>query len=149
MTAPEPAPRQPYGHNLGARPDERASQLEQALANRSTIYQALGVMMSQNRCSRDAAMGILRRASQDRNIKLREVAATIIERFTDHPASDPLPAADSPNITAQVCGEAVARLAESLALSRHALSRPTTSAQLHRRFDSFAAPSIIGSWIQQ
>jgi hypothetical protein len=71
--------------------DERASQLEQALASRSTIDQALGVLMTQNRCTPDAAFGILRRASQNRNIKLRDVAATIIERFTGHPSADPPP----------------------------------------------------------
>jgi hypothetical protein len=71
--------------------DERASQLEQALASRSTIDQALGVLMSQNRCTRDAAFGILRRASQNRNVKLRDVAASIIERFTGHPAAAPPP----------------------------------------------------------
>jgi hypothetical protein len=71
--------------------DERASQLEQALASRSTIDQALGVLMSQNRCTRDTAFGILRRASQNRNVKVRDVAATIIERFTGHPAADPPP----------------------------------------------------------
>ena len=71
--------------------DERASQLEQALVARSIIDQALGVLMSQNRCTREAAFGILRRASQNRNVKLRDVAATIIERFTGHPAADPPP----------------------------------------------------------
>jgi hypothetical protein len=71
--------------------DERASQLEQALASRSTIDQALGVLMTQNHCSPDTAFGILRRASQNRNVKLRDVAATIIERFTGHPAADPPP----------------------------------------------------------
>lgn len=71
--------------------DERASQLEQALISRSTIDQALGVLMTQNHCTRDTAFGILRRASQNRNVKLRDVAATIIERFTGHPAADPPP----------------------------------------------------------
>jgi len=71
--------------------DERASQLEQALASRSTIDQALGVLMTQNHCTRDTAFGILRRASQYRNVKVRDVAATIIERFTGHPAADPPP----------------------------------------------------------
>lgn len=69
--------------------DERTSQLEQALAARSTIDQALGVLMAQDRCTRDEAFGVLRRASQHRNIKLRDVAAGIIERFTGHPAADP------------------------------------------------------------
>jgi hypothetical protein len=69
--------------------DERASHLEQALASRSTIDQAIGVLMSQNQCTADVAFGILRRASQNRNIKLRDVATTIIERYTGHPAADP------------------------------------------------------------
>ena len=69
--------------------NERASQLEQALASRSTIDQAIGVLMTQNRCTAEAAFGILRRASQNRNIKLRDVAATIIERFTGHAPAEP------------------------------------------------------------
>jgi hypothetical protein len=68
--------------------DERASHLEQALASRSTIDQAIGVLMSQNRCTPDVAFGILRRASQNRNIKLRDVAAAIIERYTGHPPTE-------------------------------------------------------------
>jgi hypothetical protein len=88
--------------------DERASQLEQALASRSTIDQAIGVLMTQNRCTPDTAFGILRRASQNRNIKLRDVAATIIERFTGHPAADPpqfaSPARRAPHEKAQTRG---------------------------------------------
>ena len=68
--------------------DERASQLEQALASRSTIDQAIGVLMTQNKCTPDAAFGILRRASQNRNVKLRDVAAAIVERYTGHPAAE-------------------------------------------------------------
>ncbi len=68
-----------------------AEHLQEALASRSTIDQALGVLMAQNRCTRDVAFGILRRASQHRNLKLREVAATVIERFTGHPAAEPPP----------------------------------------------------------
>ena len=67
--------------------DERATQLEQALASRSTIDQAIGVLMAQNQCTPDVAFGILRRASQNRNIKLRDVAAAIIERYTGQPAA--------------------------------------------------------------
>jgi len=63
------------------------SQLQEALASRSTIDQALGVLMAQNRCTRDDAFGILRRASQNRNVKLRDVAATVILRFTGHEAA--------------------------------------------------------------
>jgi hypothetical protein len=71
--------------------DERASHLEQALVSRSTIDQALGVLMAQNKCTPDEAFGILRRASQNRNVKLRDVAAMIIERFTGHSAAEPPP----------------------------------------------------------
>jgi hypothetical protein len=67
------------------------SQLQQALASRSTIDQALGVLMAQNRCTRDEAFAILRRASQTRNVKLREVAEAIIHRYTGHPAEPPPP----------------------------------------------------------
>jgi hypothetical protein len=68
-----------------------AADLQAALASRPTIDQALGVLMAQNRCSRDAAFGILRRASQNSNTKVSTVAAAIIERFTGHPASPPPP----------------------------------------------------------
>ena len=61
--------------------------LQSAMANRSTIDQALGVLMTQNRCSRDDAFAILRRASQNGNVKLRDLAATIIQRYTGHPAA--------------------------------------------------------------
>jgi hypothetical protein len=71
--------------------DERASHLEQALVSRSTIDQALGVLMAQNKCTPDEAFGVLRRASQSRNVKLRNVAAMIIERFTGQPAAEPPP----------------------------------------------------------
>ena len=47
--------------------------------------------MAQNRCSRDEAFALLRRASQHRNLKLREVARTVIERFTGHEAAEPPP----------------------------------------------------------
>ena len=66
-----------------------AADLQDALARRSTIDQALGVLMAQNRCTRDEAFGILRRASQHRNLKLRDVASTVIERFTGHPPAPP------------------------------------------------------------
>jgi hypothetical protein len=76
----------------------------EALASRSTIDQAIGVLMTQNRCTPDTAFGILRRASQNRNVKLRDVAATIVERFTGHPAADPPPFASPARRAAQEKG---------------------------------------------
>lgn len=61
--------------------------LESAMASRSTLDQALGVLMTQNRCSRDEAFAMLRRASQHGNVKLRDLAATIIQRYSGHPAA--------------------------------------------------------------
>jgi hypothetical protein len=84
-----------------------AADLQEALASRSTIDQALGVLMAQNRCTRDEAFGILRRASQHRNLKLREVAGTVIERFTGHAAAAPppfRPSAPSPLRSGPVTG---------------------------------------------
>ena len=49
-----------------------------ALESRTVISLAAGVIMAQNRCPQDDAFRILREASKDRNIKLREVAASVI-----------------------------------------------------------------------
>lgn len=64
-----------------------AQQLESALASRSTIDQAVGVIMAQNRVQAEDAFAILRAASQHRNVKLREVAAALIENVTGRPPS--------------------------------------------------------------
>lgn len=52
--------------------------LSAALAHRTTIDMALGVVMAQNRCSHDAAFTILKRAASTRNVKLRHFAASIV-----------------------------------------------------------------------
>jgi GAF domain-containing protein len=54
------------------------SQLREALASRSVIDQALGVVMAQVHCSSDEAFALLRAASQNRNVKLRDIAAEIV-----------------------------------------------------------------------
>ncbi len=65
--------------------ERMAWQLELALESRSTISQAVGVIMSENRCDADEAFQILRSASQNRNIKLRDLARQIIASI-DKPA---------------------------------------------------------------
>jgi len=52
--------------------------LRQAMSSRTVIDQALGVVMAQNRCGPEEAFGILRRASQARNQKMRDLAATLV-----------------------------------------------------------------------
>jgi hypothetical protein len=74
---------------LLAQQAELAEHLEAAMVSRSTIDQALGVIMGQNRTTRQEAFEILRAASQSRNIKLRDIAAAVIENLTGHPVGDP------------------------------------------------------------
>lgn len=52
--------------------------LATAMESRSTIDTAIGILMAQNRCGRDAAFKMLTRASNNRNVKLRDIAAQII-----------------------------------------------------------------------
>ncbi|WP_427170782.1 ANTAR domain-containing protein [Arthrobacter sp. 92] len=57
---------------------DTSEDLNAALAHRKTIDMALGAVMAQNRCSRDAAFIILKRAANAREMKLRDVAASVI-----------------------------------------------------------------------
>ena len=58
--------------------------LRQALESRKVIDMALGILMSAHHCSPEVAFTILSRAPQNRNQKLRELAATIV-RSTMNP----------------------------------------------------------------
>jgi GAF domain-containing protein len=58
---------------------ESADQMRQAMASRAVIEQAKGIIMAQNHCDAAAAFEILRLASQNRNVKLRDVAASVVE----------------------------------------------------------------------
>lgn len=61
---------------------EAKSDLALALKSRTIIDMAVGAVMAENRCSRDTAFGILTKASNTRNIKLREVAAAVIRSIS-------------------------------------------------------------------
>lgn len=52
--------------------------LRAAMESRTVIDLAVGIIMGQNRCSQDAAVAILKSASNHRNIKLRELAAELV-----------------------------------------------------------------------
>ena len=58
---------------------QEAANLRVALTSRSTIDNAVGILMGQQQCTAEEAFDLLRRASQHRNIKLRELAAQIVE----------------------------------------------------------------------
>ena len=59
--------------------DERVANLTEALRTRELIGQAQGILMERERITADQAFGVLRRASQHMNIKLREVAEALVE----------------------------------------------------------------------
>lgn len=59
-----------------------AEQMRTAMASRAVIDQAKGVIMAQNRCDDEAAFAVLSRASQNRNVKLRDLAADIVAGVT-------------------------------------------------------------------
>ena len=60
-----------------------ATQLTTALQSRDVIGQAKGVLMERRGLDAGEAFDILRAASQDLNVKLVEIAATLVERRAD------------------------------------------------------------------
>jgi len=65
----------------GERADDllRVANLHEALRTRELIGQAQGILIERERITGDQAFDILRRASQHLNIKVREVARTLVE----------------------------------------------------------------------
>ncbi|MEV0995528.1 GAF and ANTAR domain-containing protein [Nonomuraea sp. NPDC050202] len=68
-----------------ARMREVAVQLKEALTTRAIIDQALGIVMAQRRCTAREAFETLRQVSQDRNVKLHQLAASIVEKVSGRP----------------------------------------------------------------
>jgi GAF domain-containing protein len=63
--------------------EDQRRHLQQALSSRSTIDQAMGIIMAQTRLSAEQAFDVLRRRSQQTNVKLRDIALRIIADTTD------------------------------------------------------------------
>ncbi|MEO8265006.1 MAG: GAF and ANTAR domain-containing protein [Ilumatobacteraceae bacterium] len=59
--------------------EQRYANLHDALRTRELIGQAQGILIERERITGDQAFDVLRRASQHLNIKLREVARTLVE----------------------------------------------------------------------
>ncbi|GAB2756310.1 GAF and ANTAR domain-containing protein [Streptomyces bullii] len=68
-----------------------AADLETAMQSRSIIDQAIGVIMGQQRCTADEAFTILRKASQHRNVKLRDLCARLITDISGSPPGSGTP----------------------------------------------------------
>jgi GAF domain-containing protein len=69
---------------------QNAEHLEQAVVNRTTIGQAEGILMERFNISADRAFAVLRRVSQERNVKLNQVAEELC-RTRRTPGSNPEP----------------------------------------------------------
>ncbi|WP_394618567.1 ANTAR domain-containing protein [Lentzea sp. JNUCC 0626] len=61
---------------------DQVGQLERALTSRAVIEQAKGVLMAVHSCTADQAFSMLVEQSQRANIKLRDVAAKLLESAT-------------------------------------------------------------------
>src|SRR4029077_6627461 len=64
---------------------ELTDQLRSSLTSRAVIYQALGVIMAQERCTQTRAFEILRPASQHSNVKPRDVSSAIVTSVSGEP----------------------------------------------------------------
>ncbi|GAA3032255.1 GAF and ANTAR domain-containing protein [Streptosporangium longisporum] len=60
--------------------------LRATLASRSVIDQAVGIVMAQQRCPPEEAFALLSRASQNRNLKIRDLAAEIVTTVGGRPS---------------------------------------------------------------
>src|SRR5579859_5814084 len=60
-------------------------QLRSSLASRGVIDQALGMIMARDHCTQERAFAILRSASQNSNVKLRDIAASVVTSVTGEP----------------------------------------------------------------
>jgi transcriptional regulator with GAF, ATPase, and Fis domain len=63
-------------------------QMEEALQSRDLIGQAKGILMAREGITADQAFDMLRRASQRLNVKLRDVAGSIVSPESGTPAGD-------------------------------------------------------------
>lgn len=57
----------------------KSAGLSEALQTRELIGQAQGILMEREKLTANQAFDVLRRASQHLNVKLREIAATLVE----------------------------------------------------------------------
>jgi GAF domain-containing protein len=76
------------------------AQLRASLTSRSVIDQALGIIMAREQITQEKAFAILRKASQDTNVKLRDLAAAVVTSVTGEPPQPPPPFEEDPSAAA-------------------------------------------------
>lgn len=62
-----------------AQRNDHAANLRRAMESRTIIDTAVGIIIAQNRCSQEDAINLIKSASSTRNLKLRDVAAAIVD----------------------------------------------------------------------
>ncbi len=77
--------------------ENHAQNLTIALASRSTIDQAIGVLIGRHHITAEAAFTLLRERSQKTNVKLRDVAAQLITEATKQPPGPTPPPVATPD----------------------------------------------------
>ena len=60
-------------------------QLRSSMVSRAVIDQAVGVIMAMERCAQDKAFALLRSVSQNTNVKLRDLAITVVTSVSGEP----------------------------------------------------------------
>ncbi|SED14443.1 Two-component response regulator, AmiR/NasT family, consists of REC and RNA-binding antiterminator (ANTAR) domains [Amycolatopsis tolypomycina] len=70
------------------RPD-RTDQMLELLQSRAALEEAKGIVIALRRCDPEEAWHTLRRASQERNVKVRELAVALVELLAGAPAPQP------------------------------------------------------------
>jgi AmiR/NasT family two-component response regulator len=63
----------------GVRAAEDAANMRRAMESRATIEQAKGILMERLEVTGDVAFAVLSRASQESNVKLRDVADHLVQ----------------------------------------------------------------------
>jgi hypothetical protein len=66
-------------------------QLRSSIVSRAVIDQALGVIMATEHCPQDRALALLRSVSQNNNVRLRDLAASIVTSASGEPPQSPSP----------------------------------------------------------
>ncbi len=72
-----------HGAQVKEELETAAAQLRTALTSRAVIDQAKGVLMARHGCSAEEAFELLAQASSSANVKLREVAARLVDHAAD------------------------------------------------------------------
>lgn len=114
--------------DVATRSVEDADRVLDALASRAVIEQAKGSIMTLRRCDADQAWTTLRRASQEFNVKLRELALAFVEHIGQVPAQQPGDA-DHQLIASPPAREAAALVWNALAATVQPPGQAVTSAE--------------------